>query len=35
MPLHIHLEHLIVEGAPFARSDGPAFRAALERETFS
>jgi len=32
MPLHIHIEHLIVEGAPFAPSDGPAFRAALERE---
>ena len=32
MPLHIHIEHLIVEGAPFARSDGRAFRVALERE---
>ena len=32
MPLHIHIEHLVLEGAPFATSDGPAFRAALERE---
>jgi hypothetical protein len=32
MPLNIHIDHLILEGAPFAASDSRAFRAALERE---
>ena len=32
MPIHIHIEHLVIEGAPFAASDSRAFRAALERE---
>jgi hypothetical protein len=32
MPLHLHIEHLILEGAPFPGSDSRAFRAALERE---
>jgi hypothetical protein len=32
MPINIHIEHLIVEGSPFAASDAAAFRAALERE---
>jgi hypothetical protein len=32
MPIAIHIEHLIVEGSPFAASDGAAFRMALERE---
>lgn len=32
MPLHLHIEQLILEGSPFAPSDSRAFRAALERE---
>jgi hypothetical protein len=32
MPIHIHIEHLVIEGAPFAASDSRAFRSALERE---
>ena len=32
MPLHLHIEKLIVEGSPFAVSDSRAFRMALERE---
>lgn len=32
MPVHLHIEHLVIEGAPFAASDSRAFRAALERE---
>lgn len=32
MPIHIHIEHLVIEGAPFAASDSRAFRTALERE---
>jgi hypothetical protein len=32
MPLHIHIDHLVLEGAPFPASDSRAFRAALERE---
>jgi hypothetical protein len=32
MPINIHIEHLVVEGSPFAASDAAAFRTALERE---
>jgi hypothetical protein len=32
MPIHIHIEHLILENTPFARSDSAAFHTALERE---
>lgn len=32
MPIHINIEHLVIEGAPFAASDSRAFRSALERE---
>ncbi|MDA1273067.1 MAG: hypothetical protein O2960_03295 [Verrucomicrobia bacterium] len=32
MPLHIHIEHVVLEGTSFAASDSRAFRAALERE---
>lgn len=32
MSLNIHIEHLVLEGAPFAASDSRAFRTALERE---
>jgi hypothetical protein len=32
MPLNLHIEHLVLEGAPFASSDCRVFRAALERE---
>jgi hypothetical protein len=32
MPINIHIEHLVVEGSPFAASDAAAFRSALERE---
>ena len=32
MPINIQIEHLVVEGSPFAASDAAAFRMALERE---
>lgn len=32
MPLHLHIEKLVLEGSPFATSDSRAFRAAFERE---
>ncbi len=32
MPIHLHIEHLILEDAPFPGSDSRTFRAALERE---
>jgi len=32
MSLNLHIEHLILEGTPFAASESRAFRAALERE---
>lgn len=32
MAIHIHIEQLVIEGAPFAASDSRAFRTALERE---
>jgi hypothetical protein len=35
MPISIHIEHLILEDTPFAKSDAATFRAALERELSS
>lgn len=32
MPLVLNIEHLILEGTPFAASESRAFRTALERE---